>query len=174
MGILPSNIVDEAQQSGGADLYVKLEPGENRFRVLEVPTTGYIVWENKKPTRYKDRSDVPAGAEDVKHFWFVPVWMNDAVKFLEMAQKTVIKELAFFDTNEDWGDLFDYDVIVHREGEGMETQYRTAPVPKKPLPKAAKDAWATMKDDYKPEELFKDDGVVYKKKATDSDESLPF
>ena len=40
MGILPSNIVDEAQQSGGADLYVKLEPGENRFRVLEVPTTG--------------------------------------------------------------------------------------------------------------------------------------
>ena len=172
MGILPSNY--QVPDSGGAGVFAKLEPGENRFRVLEAPTTGYVVWEDKKPTRYKDRSDVPAGAEDVKHFWFVPVWMNGAVKFLEMAQKSVIKELAFFDQNEDWGALTDYDVIVHREGEGMETQYRTAPVPKKALPKEAKDAWSSMKDHYSPEELFKEDGVVYKPSATDSDESLPF
>ena len=172
MGILPSNY--EVPDSGGAGVFAKLEPGENRFRVLEAPTTGYVVWENKKPTRYKDRSDVPAGAEDVKHFWFVPVWMNKEVKFLEMAQKSVIKELAFFDQNDDWGDLTDYDVIVNREGEGMETQYRTAPVPKKPLPREAKDAWSSMKDNYSPEELFKQDGVVYRQAATDSDESLPF
>jgi len=172
MGILPNDY--EVPESGGADLFQRLEPGENRFRVLAAPTTGYVVWEDRKPTRYKAMSDVPAGADDVKHFWFVPVWMNDSVKFLEMAQKTVIKELAFFDANEDWGDLTDYDVIVHREGEGMETQYRIAPVPKKPLSKAAKDAWANMKDHYRPEELFKDGGVVYKQEATDSEESLPF
>ena len=174
MGILPQNVVDEAQQSSGSNSFTKLEPGENRFRLLEVPISGYIVWNDKKPSRYKDKSDVPAGAEDVKHFWFFPVWINNEVKFLDITQKTVIRELAFFDTNEDWGDLFDYDVIVHREGEGMETQYRTAPVPKKPLPKAAKDAWASMKENYRPEELFKQDGVVYIQKATDSDDSLPF
>ena len=172
MGILPSNY--EVPDSGSAGLYVKLEPGENRFRVLEAPTTGYVVWEDKKPTRYKDRADVPSGSTEVKHFWFVPVWMNKEVKFLEMAQKSVIKELAFFDQNDDWGDLTDYDVIVNREGEGMETQYRTAPVPKKPLPREAKDAWSSMKDNYSPEELFKQDGVVYRQAATDSDESLPF
>ena len=172
MGILPSNY--EVPDSGSAGLYVKLEPGENRFRVLEAPTTGYVVWEDKKPTRYKDRADVPSGSTEVKHFWFVPVWMKDQVCFLEMQQKSVIKELAFFDQNEDWGNLTDYDVIVNRDGEGMDTQYRTAPVPKKALAKAAKDAWAEMKPNYRPEELFKDDGSVYRPEAEDSDEKLPF
>ena len=115
MGVLPSNY--EVPQSGNGGLYVKLQPGENRFRILEAPTTGFIVWKDKQPTRYKAKSDVPAGSEDVKHFWFVPVWMDDRVCFLEIAQKTVISELAFLDQNEDWGALTDYDVLVHREGE---------------------------------------------------------
>ena len=69
MGVLPSNY--EVPQSNSGGLYVKLQPGENRFRILEAPTTGFIVWKDKQPTRYKAKSDVPAGSEDVKHFWFV-------------------------------------------------------------------------------------------------------
>ena len=172
MGILPSNY--EVPQSGNGDLYVKLEPGENRFRILEAPTTGFIVWKDQKPTRYKDKSDVPVGSEDVKHFWFVPVWMNDKVCFLEIAQKTVISELAFLDQNEDWGSLTDYDVLVHRDGEGMDTQYRCQPVPKRALKKDAVAQWKAMKPNYKPENLFSDDGVVYNPDSNGTDEELPF
>tara|TARA_R100000654_G_scaffold23827_1_gene46260 strand:+ start:153 stop:668 length:516 start_codon:yes stop_codon:yes gene_type:complete len=171
MGVLPSNY--EVPQSGNGGLYVKLQPGENRFRILEAPTTGFIVWKDKQPTRYKAKADVPAGSEDVKHFWFVPVWMDDRVCFLEIAQKTVISELAFLDQNEDWGSLTDYDVLVHREGEKMDTQYRVQPVPKRALKKDAVEQWKSMKPNYKPENLFSDDGVVYATEATE-DDGLPF
>ena len=171
MGILPSNY--EVPDSGGAGLFAKLEPGENRFRVLSEPTTGYVVWADKKPTRYKDMSDVPSGSDDVKHFCFLPVWMDCGVKFLEMAQKTVITELAFLDSNEDWGNPTDYDVIVRREGEGMDTQYHTAPCPKKALPKEAKESWEAMKTGYKPENLFVENGVAYIPQNKE-EESLPF
>tara|TARA_R110002020_G_scaffold336149_4_gene551287 strand:+ start:1231 stop:1746 length:516 start_codon:yes stop_codon:yes gene_type:complete len=171
MGILPSSY--EVPDSGGAGLFAKLDVGENRFRVLSPPTTGYVVWTDKKPTRYKDRSDVPAGSEDVKHFWFLPVWMDGSVRFLEMAQKTVIRDLAFLDSNEDWGDLTDYDVIVRREGEGMETKYHTAPCPKKAIVKEATDSWEAMKSGYKPENLFVENGVAYIPQNKE-EEALPF
>tara|TARA_R100000655_G_scaffold109234_1_gene163196 strand:+ start:3377 stop:3895 length:519 start_codon:yes stop_codon:yes gene_type:complete len=172
MGVLPSNY--QVPKSGNGGVYVKLEPGENRFRMLEAPTTGFIVWKDKKPTRYKAQSDVPAGSEDVKHFWFFPVWMNEKVCFIEIAQKTVISELAFLDQTEDWGALTDYDVLVNRDGDGMETQYRVQPVPKRALKKDALKEWESMKPHYKPEQLFTDDGVVYKPVQNDADEELPF
>ena len=173
MGLLPSNY--EVPQAGNSGLYVKLEPGENRFRILEAPTTGFIVWKDKQPTRYKAKSDVPVGSEDVKHFWFVPVWMNDKVCFLEIAQKTVINDLAYLDSNnEDWGDLREYDILVHRDGEGMDTKYRVQPVPKRALKKDAVAQWKAMKPNYKPENLFSDDGVVYKPVQNDADEELTF
>lgn len=190
MGLIPSNY--DLPESSGSNRFAKLEPGENRFRVLAEPTTGFVHWEDRKPTRYKAKSDVPAGAEDVKHFWFVPVWLYDkkaktgSVKFLEMAQKTVITELLAFDRNEDWGDLNQYDIIVNRDGEGMETSYRTMPVPKSDIPKEAAKAWKAMKNNYMPEELFTDDGSVYKEdiiiedvdkeKGSDQedDDGLPF
>ena len=171
MGILPSNY--KVPESGSGNLYAKLEPGENRFRFLSSITTGWIVWEDKVPTRYKDKSDLPTGA-DAKHFWFMPVWMNDSVKFLEMAQKTVINELAFLDNAEDWGSLLDYDIIVRRNGEGMDTSYHVSPCPKKALPKAAKEAWAGVEKNFKPENLFSEDGVVFVQQDGKEDEELPF
>ena len=46
MGVLPSNY--KVPKSGSGGVYVKLEPGENRFRILEAPTTGFIVWKDQK------------------------------------------------------------------------------------------------------------------------------
>ena len=177
MGLLPSNY--EVPESGGSGLYIKLQPGENRFRILAQPTTGYVVWEDRQPTRYKDRSDVPTGAEDVKHFWFVPVWWydkdkNGSVKFLEMSQKTVIQDLAALDAEEDWGNLNTYDVKVKREGEKMDTKYTTQPVPHKPTPKEALEEWDKMKDGYKPENLFVENGVTYIPAESSDKEELPF
>jgi hypothetical protein len=172
MGLLPANY--EVPQSGGSSMFVKLEPGENRFRILGEPTLGYINWDDGKPTRFKEPGDAPTGAEDIKHFWFVPVWMKDQVCFLEMAQKSVITELAFLDSNEDWGDLTEYDVIVRREGEKLDTTYFVSPCPKKALPKAAKDAWAEVQPNYKPEQLFVENGVVFAAQKDNAKEELPF
>jgi len=181
MGLLPDNY--NLPESDGGGLFAKLESGENRFRIVDQVTTGYIVWEDRKPTRYKTQEDVPSGAEDVKAFWFVPVWMVkngdievNKIQFLEMAQKSVLSELLFLDKMEDWGSLTDYDVIVHRTGKDLETQYSVKPVPKNDMPKAAIDAWKSMKDNYKPEQLFVESGVVYSgsAKASDDDEKLPF
>lgn len=174
MGLLPQDY--EVPESGSANMFAKLEPGENRFRILAEPTVGWIHWEDKHPTRYKEPGDVPTGATDVKHFWFVPVWMNDQVSFLEMAQKSVIRELKFLDDSSEWGSIDKYDVIVRRDGEGLDTEYFVQPCPKKALPKAAKDAWAVMLPGYKPDMLFVEDGVVYAppKKDDDDEDGLPF
>ena len=160
-------------ESNSGSLFVKFEPGENRFRMLDAITFGYINWEDGKPTRYETPSDVPTGAEDVKHFWFVPVWMNDQVSFLEIHQKSVQRELKFLNDSEDWGDLENYDVIVRRDGEGLETEYFVQPCPKKAKTKEAKKKWEEMSEHYKPKNLFTEDGVVYAK-PTEQDEGLPF
>lgn len=169
MGVLPNNY--EVPKSGSSDLFIKLEPGETKIRILDEPTLGYIYWKDKKPTRVKQPGDVPSG-EDAKHFWFVPVWCNDKVSFLEISQKTVLSELAFLDSSDDWGGLDKHDVTIKRTGEGMETQYFVQPVPPKALSKKAKDTWQEMKKDYKPNNLFVEGGSVYAK--SDDDEELPF
>ena len=185
MGLFDDNY--DLPESGGSNLFAKLENGENRFRVLEKPTTGFVHWENQQPTRYKAKSDVPSSAKDVKHFWFFPVWMYDkkaktgSVKFLDISQKTIIRELYAFDQNEDWGDLNHYDIIIYKDGEGMETSYRAMPVPKSDMPKDAAKAWEAMKEYYMPEELFNEGGSVYSEdnSVEDSDneaddDELPF
>ena len=55
----------------------------------------------------------------------------------------------------------------------MDTQYRVQPVPKRALKKDAVDQWKSMKPNYKPENLFSDDGVVYAVEAAE-DDGLPF
>ncbi len=169
MGVLPSSY--EVPQSGSGNLFIKLEPGETRIRFLDEVTLGYIYWKDKKPYRVKKPADVPAG-EDGKHFWFVPVWCNDQVSFLEMAQKTVLSELAFLDGSADWGGLDKHDVTIKRTGEGMDTQYFVQPVPPSKLPKEAVAAWKEMKPNYKPANLFVENGVVFAKGETDDE--LPF
>lgn len=169
MSVLPSSY--EVPESGSGKLFMKLEPGETRIRILDKVTLGYIYWKDKKPYRVKDISDVPKG-EEAKHFWFVPVWCNDQVSFLEMAQKTVLSELAFLNNSKDWGGLDKHDVTIKRTGEGMETQYFVQPVPPSNLPKAAVDAWKEMKPNYKPSNLFVEGGVVYGKE--DDNDELPF
>ena len=56
----------------------------------------------------------------------------------------------------------------------METKYRVQPIPKRKLKKDATDTWAKMKESYKPENLFTDNGVVYVPESKDDEEELPF
>ena len=150
-GLLPSDY--ELPESGNGGLFAKFQPGENRFRILSQPVYGYIYWQDKTPIRVKLVKDVPSG-EKPKHFWQMPVWMDNEVKLLDCDKQSVLKVLFRLDKSADWGTLTNYDIIVSRDGQNMETTYTTNPCPKAPLPDNVKAAWTAFKDTYDPNAVF--------------------
>jgi hypothetical protein len=148
---------------------MKFLPGENRFRILSSPILGNELWIAKKPVMKP--LDVPFTREELenadtnvdgtprtpKHFWAMPVldYKDKAVKVLEITQATIqsaIKDLA---ADPDWGSPTGYDLVVSRQGEGMNTEYGVIPKPAKPLPDAAKELWdRAVEEGFSLEALF--------------------
>lgn len=140
--------------------YMKFEDGENRFRALAKPVTGYEYWvdskgeiqdstmprtqgETYKPVRVKKGIMMkPDEAGNSKHFWALPVWnyKTARVEVLEITQKTVQKQLAALVYNDEWGSPLNYDVQVIKEGQKLDTKYSVIPTPKKPLTEEQKKA----------------------------------
>jgi len=140
--------------SQGESSYLKFVKGENRFRILAAPITGYQYWQDDRvPIRIKTASEAPQG-EKPKHFWQVLVYSKGAVKILDIAQSTIQGQLLELDRNSEWGNLLDYDVIVTRTGDGMETAYSVTPCPKAKLDTSVADLLKTFKEDYNPDEVF--------------------
>ena len=117
--------------SAGESSFMKFVKGENRFRILDKPT-------GEKP----------------KHFWQLPVYSASSVKVLDITQSTVQKQLTELDRNSEWGNLRDYDVIVTKNGDGMDTTYTVTPCPKAPLNKEAEKMFKSFKETYEPEKVF--------------------
>lgn len=129
--------------------YMRFKQGENRFRVLSSAITGWEWWvadpedKNKRsPKRVKKESDVPAEVKAAtrlddkdKHFWAFIVWnyQENRLQILEVTQKGIQKSLLALTKDEDWGKPQNYDIVVTREGEGLETDYQVQPKPHRPL-----------------------------------------
>ena len=119
--------------------YMKFKQGDNRFRVLSSAIVGWESWIDeggkRKPLRWKMdvRKSVEEIGDDPKHFWAFVVWNYDAekVQVLELTQKGIMATIKNLTQDEDWGDPKEYDIVVNREGEGLETQYQVTPKPKK-------------------------------------------
>lgn len=120
--------------------YMKLEKGENVFRVLSSAVVGYEYWTNdNKPVRLKKRPDtVPAdmradqdGQYKFKHFWAFIVWnyKAQAVQMLELTQVSIQTAIENLVLDEDWGDPKNYDIKVMKTGEKMTTEYSVNPKP---------------------------------------------
>lgn len=126
--------------------YMKLQDGENRFRVLSLPVFGYEDWIDNKPVRYS-MENKPAKPHDpkkpIKHFWAFMVWnyLEEKVQIAQITQRSVQNAIMALQSNEDWGDPYHYDIKVHKKGEGINTEYNVTPVPHKPLPAHVKDAF---------------------------------
>ena len=118
---------------------MKFEKGDNKFRVLGSAIIGWEWWEDKedggrKPIRVRMDQDKP-NDPDVKHFWAFPVWnyQDERFQILEITQKGIQKSLKTLAQNPKWGDPKEYDIIVTRTGDGMDTEYQTVPDPKEKL-----------------------------------------
>lgn len=136
-GFLPS---DYTEPEGD---YMKLQLGENTFRVLSKAVTGFLYWtEDNKPVRAKEDwaitpKDIRMDKGEptpIKHFWVFAVWNNRAkkVQVLEITQKTIQASMKAYIRNEKWGDPKGYDFTITRTGSGMDTEYVTMANPHSP------------------------------------------
>lgn len=124
--------------------YTKFQPGDNRIRILAEPEKGVETWTTgldgrKKPVRRRSEGDLirAAGSTDiqVKELWVMPIYnyKTEQVEILNVTQRGIQGDLMGLKADEDWGSYLDYDIVVTRTGEGMETRYSTMPKPKKPI-----------------------------------------
>lgn len=126
------------EQPEGNSNYLKLQKGDNKFRILSRPVVGWVDWKDKKPFRFamNAKPDKPFDPKKpIKHFWAFLVWdaTNEGVKILELTQQTIQQSIGHLSKDEEWGAPFEYDIKVGRKGEGLETEYTVTPSPKKPL-----------------------------------------
>jgi hypothetical protein len=151
--------------------YMKFEQGENRFRILCSPIMGYEWWvdedgevvakgekpkQGNKPVRAPMGQPVPVeAAETYRHFWAMVVWNYNAkkVQILQLTQGGIQKTIRALEKDKDWGSPMNYDLVVTRTGEGLETEYSVTPKPAKELDKAIGNAFTDANIDL--EALFR-------------------
>ncbi len=131
--------------------YMKFEQGENRFRILCSPIIGWEWWVDEagevrqkgdkpakgdKPVRVRVSDPVPVDAADtVRHFWAMVVWNYNAkkIQILQLTQGGIQKTIRALARDKDWGSPINYDLVVTRTGEGLETEYSVTPKPAREL-----------------------------------------
>ena len=151
MSILPNGYKDPT--AGGN--YMKLEKGENKFRILNNPIFGWETWVddkegNRKPLRKREEEpfdlikDEVTDESSIKYFWAMIVWNHqlEKVQILEITQKGIRKAIEALDRSKDWGDAKEYDIVITREGDGFDTEYSVMPVKPAPLTKEMAQAFA--------------------------------
>lgn len=144
----------EIKESQGS--YMKLAQGENRFRILSDAIDGFLYWldandnlvargemggKGSKPIRVRSLDEAmektPGSQYDCKQFvaFVVYNYSEEAVQILELTQKSLIQSLQGLYRSEDWGDPKEYDIVIERKGEKLETEYAVRPIPPKKFTK---------------------------------------
>ena len=132
--------------------YTKFRTGDNRLRILAEPEKGYqafVKGDDGKghPVRRRSEGELirAVGTTDtqIKELWVMPVYnyATEKVEVLNVTQRGIQSDLQNLSEDEDWGSFLNYDVVVTRTGEGMETRYGTMPKPVKPVSEEIKAKW---------------------------------
>lgn len=132
----------EGYEVPSSNEFMKLEKGENTFRIMSSPVMGYVYWnKDNKPVREREKftttpDDIKIDAKSgkptaIKHFWSMVVWnYNDkAIQQLELTQKGIMDAILALTNNPKWGNPKNYDLTVTREGDGLTTKYTVMPNP---------------------------------------------
>ena len=129
------------------------EQGDNTFRVLSSAIIGMEYWianpeDNKKRMPVRKHMDEKIQIDDLqidpktgeldmpKYFWTFVVYNYNAekIQILHITQATIRKPIKALIKNKKWGSPKDYDIVVTKEGEGIETRYPSVvPNPKEKL-----------------------------------------
>ena len=129
--------------SAGGGNYTKLQPGENRLRVLaDQPLIGWQYWNTaNKPVRsaYDAHPGNPADLRDgdkVKQCWWMKVYnyATKAIEIWEVAQVGLINGIISYARHEDYGNPVNYGFTITKTGSGKETTYNLVAGVPKPLP----------------------------------------
>jgi hypothetical protein len=122
-----------------SQLYLRLQDGENRIRILSRPIFGWEDWSiDRKPIRY-EMANKPAKPVDsskpMKHFWAFIVWnvIEEQIQIMQITQATIRSSLESLSKDSDWGSPYEYDVKIIKKGEKMDTEYTVNPAPHKPV-----------------------------------------
>lgn len=148
---LPAGYQAPATVSG----YMKLQEGDNLFRVMSSAITGFEYWTNEdKPVRSKtpftetpDIKFVDGKPQRVKHFWAFVVYnyASKNIEILQITQSSIMSAIQNLVADPDWGSPKDYDLKINRTGKGLETEYSVNPKPKKPVEHDIQVAFADKK-----------------------------
>lgn len=127
--------------------YMKLQPGENRIRILSAPLLGWEDWTpEKKPVRfrYDQKPSKPIDpTRPIKHFWAMIVWnyREEKIQILQITQSTIRTVITALSENEDWGAPYFYDLKITKKGEKVDTEYSIIPCPKKTVSESIRQAF---------------------------------
>lgn len=142
MGFLPEGYKIPVTQTQ----FCKLQDGENKFRILSEARVGYEYWKgddnNREVVRVKTEKEVPSehlhsvdGRKRARQFWAFIIYNYNinAVQLLVITQKTIQKAIVSLVEDKDWGDPKDYDLMINKSGQELETEYNVQPKPKTEL-----------------------------------------
>lgn len=128
--------------------FMKFVAGKNKFRIMSKLTTGYEYWRTgedgkdrpvrsvEAPTDVSDgKPNEKTGKVDVNYFWAVVVWdyASESLRILEITQKGIQKYILGLVNDPDWGAPQGYDLVVTKEGDGLNTKYTVAANPHKEM-----------------------------------------
>jgi len=142
---------------------MKFKIGENQFRVLDNPIVGWEGWTevdgNRKPLRKTADTGFKLNEVDpdsIKHFWAMPVWNYDtkSIQILEITQRSIQKAIDSYVKNKNWGSPTEYDILVNRIGEGLDTEYAVTVNPKDPVDGEVIASWNEIKPNFDLNRLF--------------------
>jgi hypothetical protein len=175
---------------------MKLQTGQNTFRILSVLVEGYQVFDkqnkphNRKIVRDSNGSVVKdsefrkeeleafdarkrkvkdmagneiEGSYDVRYFWQMFVWNWKEAKFqclvitqgriIEAMKSTLQTESPKKKGDYPFADPSQYDFIIIKSGEGLNTTYQVGKMDSEPLPKEIVDTWESIT--YDADAIFK-------------------
>jgi hypothetical protein len=142
--------------------YMKFKEGENQFRIMSGAIKGWELWIDNQPKRYKEDEEIPLEDQEsadidsytgeprpAKHFMSFVVWNRNAepkpkLQILHLTQNSIKKELARLNRSKAWGNPIGtdgYDILVEKEGEGLETRYSVTPAKPEKLDKEIVEAY---------------------------------
>ena len=141
MSWLPTH-VKEPESSGGN--YLRINEGENvTVRIIGTWDKGFIegweVWEEidgkRTPRRYREKTAIPTGdySDKPRYFWAGIVLHDGRVKIWQINQASIREMITTLANNEKYGDPRGFDLVVSRQGSGLETSYTVVANPPEKL-----------------------------------------